>query len=81
MRRKFTKWYYRKGYRMSYEPGSFEMIFDCPIWVRPLTWFFFSPSTYYREFGLDVGRGFEKGWLDADLIDFADLRDVSDDEV
>ena len=54
LRKKFTKWYYRKGYRMAWDPcdyadGVAAMIFDCPFWVRPLVYFFFSPCTYYRE--------------------------------
>ena len=54
LREKFTKWYYRKGYRMSYKPcdysdGVAELIFHCPWWIRPFVEFFFSPSIYYRE--------------------------------
>lgn len=59
-RAKFTKWYYRKGYRMSYRSGEYgivaELIFHCPFWIRPLVEWFFSPSVYYREYGLDVGE-------------------------
>lgn len=45
MHEKFTKWYYRKGYRMVYKPceygdGVAELIFICPLWVRPV---------YYKE--------------------------------
>lgn len=55
---KFTKWYYRKGYRMEWKTCDFgdgvaEMIFRCPLWVRPLVYYFFSPCVYYREAGYE----------------------------
>ena len=51
---KFTKWYYRKGYRMEYEPvdyadGVGRLTYICPWWVRPLASWLFSPSVYYHE--------------------------------
>lgn len=58
---RFTKWYYRKGYRMTYKPHDTELIFSCPFWIRPFTYFFFSPCAYYREAGYDFGQGFENG--------------------
>lgn len=53
-RTKFTKWYYRKGYKVCYKPrtvgGGIERVaYICPWWVRPLTAYFFSPSVYYAE--------------------------------
>ena len=65
-RARFTKWYCRKGYRMMYKPcdygdGVAEMIFQCPFWVRPLVYMFFSPCVYYHEIGYSVGQGFEEG--------------------
>ena len=59
LRTRFTKWYVRKGYRMEWKTCGFgdgvsEMIFRCPIWVRPLVEFFFSPCVYYREIGYDI---------------------------
>lgn len=71
-RTKFTKWYYRKGYRMTWKPGDYEITFDCPFYVRPLGWLFFSPSTYYREDFYNIGAGIEDG-LSGDRIDFTDL--------
>lgn len=61
LRHKFTKWYYRKGYRMiwstcDYADGVSEMIFYCPWWVRPLVEYFFSPSVYYAEEGYKFGE-------------------------
>lgn len=61
LRKKFTKWYYRKGYRMMwhtcpYGDGVSEMIFSCPWWVKPLVEFFFSPSVYYAEEGYRFGQ-------------------------
>lgn len=66
-RTRFTKWYYRKGYRMLYKHSdndeglTAELIFFCPWWVRLLVEFFFSPSVYYREIGDDVYTYFEQG--------------------
>ena len=48
-RQKFTKWYYRKGYRMTYRPNDVELVFTCPLWLRPMVFIFFSPCAYYRE--------------------------------
>lgn len=67
LRARFTKWYYRKGYRMTYRPydNAAEMIFFCPWWVRPFVELLFSPCVYYREFGSDFTEhfiaGFEQG--------------------
>lgn len=63
LRTRFTKWYYRKGYRMAYSPcdyadGVAELIFFCPLYVRALACIFFSPSVYYREVGNDYVDGF-----------------------
>ena len=60
-RSKFTKWYYRKGYRMNYRPNDTEMIFSCPLLIRPVVYFFFSPCAYYREQGYDFAEGFLSG--------------------
>ena len=65
-RTRFTKWYYRKGYRMMYKPcdyadGVAEMIFYCPWWVRPLVELFFSPVVFYHELGKDFADGFVQG--------------------
>lgn len=53
-RTKFTKWYYRKGYTIEFElcdyaDGVGRTIYKCPLWIRPLTSYFFSPSVYYHE--------------------------------
>lgn len=66
-RTRFTKWYYRKGYRMMYKPcnytdGVAELIFYCPLWVRLLAEFFFSPSVYYSEAGSDFAENFIVGF-------------------
>ena len=67
LRSKFTKWYYRKGYRMGYKPcdygdGVAELIFHCPWYVRPLVYWLFSPSVYYNEYGRELVEGFEEGF-------------------
>lgn len=60
LRKKFTHWYYRKGYRMvwtgEYAGADAAMIFVCPLWVRLLVYFFFSPSVYYSEEGRELGE-------------------------
>lgn len=61
-RERFTKWYYQKGYEMTYrEP--LELVFRCPVLVRPLVYFFFSPSVYYREQGYELCKDFEEGLI------------------
>lgn len=67
LNQRFTKWYYRKGYRMMYKScdyanGVAELIFFCPWWVRPFVYAFFSPCTYYSEVGTDFGEGFASGF-------------------
>lgn len=67
LRERFTKWYYRKGYRMEYRDCSIgkselELIFHCPWWVRPLVYLFWSPCVYYHEQGYDFAKGFMAGF-------------------
>lgn len=69
LRERFTKWYFRKGYRMEYRsnsPTDVELIFRCPFWVRPLVEYLFSPSVYYREIRNDVWEAVEIGLLDTE---------------
>lgn len=52
-RTKFTKWYYRKGYKLNYERVDYadsvgRVVYTCPWWVKPLTAYFFSPSVYFE---------------------------------
>lgn len=53
LRQRFTEWYYRKGYRMdiSLKDNTVKLIFNCPLFVRPLTYYLFSPIAYYRAAG------------------------------
>lgn len=72
---KFTKWYYRKGYRMEWEPCDYadcvgRMIFTCPWWVKPLVKNFFSPVEYYRE----------EGYLFAEAMDEVEVHEDDYDE-
>lgn len=46
IKRKFTKWYVKQGYRFGHK--RFESYWDCPIWVKPLLGLF-SPSIYLVE--------------------------------
>jgi hypothetical protein len=66
-RTKFTKWYYRKGYRMYWTPcdygdGVGSMNFVCPWWVRIFVGLFFSPSVYYYEVGYEVRNEIMEGF-------------------
>ena len=61
----FTRWYYRKGYRMYYENCDYgdlvaSMSFECPWWIMPLL-IFFSPSIYFIEYQKEIGRWYEEG--------------------
>lgn len=59
IRRKFTTWYYKKGYRFGYiDPSkSFDTYYKCPRWVKPLL-IFFSPSVYFNMVGLEFSKCF-----------------------
>ena len=41
---RFTRWYMKKGYSFCYK--DHEPVWDCPWYVRPMT-FFFSPVIYF----------------------------------
>lgn len=77
IKKRFTKWYIRKGYRFYYrlDPAKFlytndvfkfidsvsEAKFLCPWYIRPLL-IFFSPSVYmYEEYGKQIAKSFMKG--------------------
>lgn len=76
LRRAFTKWYIKRGYRFGYEfdgrldyenevfkfpVGMPKSVFECPWWVKPLL-IFFSPSTYFAEYwGKNIIKWFEEG--------------------
>lgn len=73
LRKKFTKWYYRKGYQMVYKTCDFadgvaETVFICPWWAKPLVYFFFSPSVYYAE------------WLEEFRNGVTDIKWTSEEE-
>lgn len=48
MRSRFTRWYFRKGYRVEFDPKSETFRYRCPLWIKPLL-FLFSPSVYMHE--------------------------------
>lgn len=78
LRVKFTKWYCRRGYHMSYKPcdygdGVAELIFHCPWWVRPFVEWFFSPCVYYREVGYDLGDRIVEAFTDDEYDENAEL--------
>lgn len=58
-RTKFTKWYYRKGYKLDYERVDYSddigrIVYACPWWVKPLATYFFSPWVYFHELTEDI---------------------------
>ena len=54
LRERFTKWYYRKGYRMKFNARDLKLNFICPFWVKPLAGALFSPHIYYHEMGVEM---------------------------
>ena len=48
IKKRFTCWYVRQGYKFGYRDITIPY-FICPIWVRPLLPFLFSPSIYCME--------------------------------
>lgn len=79
-KRKFTKWYVKRGYgfgynvdsvyidsenMFSYPTRAYDAVFTCPWWVKPLL-IFFSPSVYFMEaYGRIVAESFEQGMKSA----------------
>ena len=62
MKKRFTKWYVKKGYKFGYEKietigdDVFQIpvkmpkaYFICPFYIKPLLLFLFSPSIYTAE--------------------------------
>ena len=77
LKRKFTNWYIKKGYLFGYDYsqcedidgipfGDLKTYVRCPIWVRWLAVYLFSPSMYmYEKVNLlsqAFCEGFESGW-------------------
>lgn len=66
LRRKFTKWYVRKGYRFEYNFNGYESwniptaYWICPNWIKPLL-VLFSPSIYQLE---TDGKALMQGFID-----------------
>ena len=48
LKKRFTRWYVRRGYRYGHT-DYFEVYYICPVWVKPLLYFLFSPSVYIVE--------------------------------
>ena len=69
-RESFTKWYYSKGYKATYDFGTsfgdFRVIFKCPFWLRPITPLLFSPSVYFYESGKELATWFLDGMKSVD---------------
>ena len=63
LRKRFTLWYIRKGYRFGYDGGNLApvAVWYCPWYIKPLL-FLFSPSIYFHI--ENVGKSFLDGFLD-----------------
>ena len=60
IKKRFTKWYVKKGYRFGYDYSNVA-VWNCPWWVKPLL-IFFSPSVYFAEaYGKMIVYGFTGG--------------------
>lgn len=60
IKRRFTKWYVKRGYKFSYDL-SHVAVWNCPWWVKPLL-IFFSPAVYFIEaYGKLAVDGFMEG--------------------
>jgi hypothetical protein len=68
LKKKFTKWYFRKGYTFGYNfpaiPTSMpKAVWKCPWYVKPLL-ILFSPSVYQMEWSNEyIVKGFTKGLM------------------
>lgn len=76
IKRRFTKWYVKKGYKFGYDftdvpvyddgfmktPAEVpKAVWHCPWWVKPFL-FLFSPSVYATEdWGKQLAEGFMAG--------------------
>ena len=61
MRKRFTKWYFKRGYRFGYKVDNGVAVWDCPWWVKPLL-IFFSPSVYFYELWNNNARYWRIGY-------------------
>lgn len=78
IRKKFTKWYVKKGYKFGYDftdvpvydngfmktpAGMPKAVWHCPWWVKPFL-FLFSPSTYVMQTtAKQISDGFMAGFM------------------
>ena len=75
IKKRFTKWYVKKGYKFGYDftdvpvyddgfmktpAGVPKSVWHCPWWVKPLL-IFFSPSVYFMSYGNMFMDGFLDG--------------------
>lgn len=62
LRKKFTKWYVKKGYTFGYTDFSpSSVVWNCPWYVKPFL-FLFSPSVYCVEITTNyIYKGFMDG--------------------
>lgn len=79
LRKKFTKWYVKKGYTFGYDDFSLSSaVWNCPWYVKPFL-FLFSPSIYDVEC---ITNHIINGWLDglqSDITNAITILQGSDD--
>lgn len=65
LKARFTRWYVRRGYKFGYRK-DLTAYYVCPVWVKPLLPFLFSPGVYAIEaWGKTFVKGFEKSMKEA----------------
>jgi hypothetical protein len=65
LRKKFTKWYFKKGYTFGYDDFSpSSAVWNCPWYIKPFL-FLFSPSVYQMEWSNEyIVKGFREGLME-----------------
>ena len=90
IKRRFTKWYIKRGYTFSYDftdvpvigndfmkipAGIPKAVWHCPSWVTPFL-FLFSPSVYMRE---DFGKKFADEFMKGLQVGMEGRKDLDED--
>lgn len=82
LRKKFTKWYYKKRYTFGYL--CTKAFWKCPFYIRPLL-IFFSPSQYFictaEEYVGHFKQGLTEGqeWVDKTGTILEQLQNMEED--
>lgn len=88
LKKRFTKWYYKKGYKFGYNNPIFpeSAYWKCPWYVKPLL-IFFSPSYYCMCYSSDIVKHFKRGmeegqkWVDKTGTILEQLQNMNENTV